>query len=257
MQPSEILTHFDQHERIGITYPDTIREEVPPNIVRHLDHTQKEGFVLYSKLTEENVEATIQQQIDYFRGLGYGFEWKVYNHDSPADLRQRLIAHGFEDSEEEALLILDIENAPPSLFQATDHDIRKVTDPADVELAMAIQTEVWEDDMSSLGLWLARLLTDSPDFISMYIAYVDDKPVCSAWIFFSSNGQYASIYGGSTLKEYRKQGIYSAILGLRVREAKARGCRYISIDASPMSKPITQKHGFVHLDNSYAIYWKP
>ena len=50
--------------------------------------------------------------------------------------------------------------------------------------------------------------------------------------------------GGATLEGFRKRGIYTAVLAARAREARERGYRFLTIDASPMSRPIAAKHGF-------------
>ncbi len=38
--------------------------------------------------------------------------------------------------------------------------------------------------------------------------------------------------------------MYPALLAVRAREALARGHRNLTIDASPMSRPIVEQHGF-------------
>ena len=52
------------------------------------------------------------------------------------------------------------------------------------------------------------------------------------------------LWGGSTLPEYRKQGLYTALVKARVQEAIERGIRYLTIDASPMSRAVLEKFGF-------------
>lgn len=257
MQPSELLALFDQQERQDVIYLDTVREVVPPNIVRFIDHGEKHGFLIYSRLTAENADTVIRQQVDHFAGLGYAFEWKLYDHDTPADLKARLLAYGFEEGEPEALLVLEIENAPASLFQPTTDDIRRITTMEGIDDVMAVQNTVWGQDFSFLEQRLRREVATHSEHTSIYVAYVEDKPVCSAWVYFSINSQFASIWGGSTLPAYRNQGIYSAILGVRVREAQRRGYRFLYIDASPMSRPIVEKHGFVHLGYSRPMEWTP
>lgn len=257
MRPDEILALFDQEERFSITFPEAQREQVSPHLVRLVEHGDKTGAVIYSKLREDNADARIQEQIAYFRDLGYSFEWKHYDHDTPADLQARLLAAGFEAQEDEALMVLDLRNAPESLFQTGDHDIRQITSPDKVEDVLGLQRTVWGDDIAFdyLERRLRYDLEHSPDLLSVYVAYVDNLPACSAWMYFSPGSQFASLWGGSTLPEYRKQGLYTAVLGARAREARARGRRFLYIDASPMSKPIVMRHGFLHLSTSRPMEW--
>ncbi|WP_245688514.1 GNAT family N-acetyltransferase [Vibrio sonorensis] len=91
---------------------------------------------------------------------------------------------------------------------------------------------------------LLNLVTESPEAVSIYVVYQDGKPVTSAWLTFNGDSPFAGIWGGSTLEEYRGRGYYSSLLNKRIEEAKARGKQYLIIDASEMSRPIVEKHGF-------------
>lgn len=257
MQPDEILALFDHDERFAVRFPDTQREEVSPNLVRFLMPTNKTGMVIYNKLDEDNADAVIQEQLAYFGGLGYSFEWKHFDHDTPHDLKARLLAAGLEADEDEALMILDIKNAPESLFRPSNHDIRHITSPDEVEDVIGLQRIVWDESFEILERRLKGDLEHSPDMLSVYVAYVDGQPACSAWTYYSPNSQFGSLWGGSTLPAYRKRGLYTAILGVRVRETKSRGRRFLYIDASPMSKPIVAKHGFLQLSTSRPMEWAP
>lgn len=89
-----------------------------------------------------------------------------------------------------------------------------------------------------------KLKQQEPGSISIYVIYVDDHPVTSAWLTFNGNSPFAGIWGGSTVKAFRGKGFYSQLLNKRIAEAKSRGMKYLTIDASEMSKPIVEKRGF-------------
>jgi predicted GNAT family acetyltransferase len=52
------------------------------------------------------------------------------------------------------------------------------------------------------------------------------------------------LWGGATVPAYRKRGLYTALVSARAQEAKARGIRCLTIDASPASRAILEKFGF-------------
>jgi predicted acetyltransferase len=79
--------------------------------------------------------------------------------------------------------------------------------------------------------------------------------VASARLYHDSRSPFASLWGGSTVATHRKQGFYTALLAVRVQEAIRRGARYLTIDASPMSRPIVARFGFMHLTTAYACNW--
>jgi hypothetical protein len=256
MNTAELITLFDQDQRIEIEFPET-RREVMPHVVRHVDISGTgEGMITYSRLNAENVEEAIREQVRYFEGLGQDFEWKLYDYDQPPDLKERLAAHGFTIEEEEAIMVLDLELAPDVLWQPVRGDLQRITDPEKLADVVAIERQVWNEDFSWLGKFLGESLRSYPDQMSVYVAYVDGVPASAAWVYFPRHSQFASLWGGSTVSSFRKQGLYTALLAVRAQEARSRGVRYLTVDASPMSRPILEKFGFVRIAYSYPCKWE-
>ena len=83
-----------------------------------------------------------------------------------------------------------------------------------------------------------------PGYLSLYVAYVDNEPASCGWAYFRSTSQFAGLYGGSTISKARKHGLYTALLAARVQDALRRGMRLLTIDATPMSRPIAARYGF-------------
>ena len=94
-----------------------------------------------------------------------------------------------------------------------------------------------------------------PGYLSVYVAYVADQPAAIAWTYFP-HGQFATLFAGSTISEYRKQGLYTSLLERRLQEIRERGYRYAVVEAGSMSKPIVAKHGFQQLTTVYDFEWK-
>ena len=259
MNRYELLSLFDRDERREATFYNSLREETP-HVVRFRPRPGMKGgcWILYSRLTPENADRVIEEQVADFERLGLEFEWKLYAHDQPPDLRERLVAHGFAIEEAEALMILDLAQISETLLEPVTHDIRRITDPEQIYAAViAVHEEIWQEKQGWLAEELAQELRLDGEHISFYAGYVDDRPVCSAWIRFSARGQIASLWGGSTLPPYRKRGFYTALVATRAQEALRRGCRFLTIDASPMSRPIVARHGFQLLTYTYPCRWHP
>ena len=260
MNSQEILALFDKEQRQEVSYYNVLRREATPHVVRHIhrDPEQGESMVIYSSLTADNAAEVIQAEVAYFESIGHDFEWKVYDHDTPPDLRQRLQAFGFEIGEQEAVMALDLNEAPDVLLQPIKHEVRRITDPAQIEDIVSVQQQVWPDE--DFTTWLAHELQGNLQHngqnISIYAAYADGQPVSSAWITYHQGSQFAGLWGGATLPAYRGRGIYTALIAARLQEARQRGVRYLTIDASPMSRPIVQKHGFKFLTNTYPCKWR-
>lgn len=255
METAEILALYDQEERINKEYPD-MRKDALPHVVRFVRPGPGMSFILYSNLDEQNADRVIEEQIDYFRGHDGPFTWDHFDHDQPPDLLERLRARGFQPEEDGAVMILDLQNAPAALLEPMTADVRHLTDLTQLEDVITIESQVWGTNFDWMRERFANHLA-IPGYLSIYIAYVDDVPVCAGWTFYQPNGRFAGLYGGSTVEPYRKQGLYTAVLAARVQEAIQRGYRFLTIDASPMSEPIVTKHGFRLLTRTRSCHYKP
>jgi GNAT superfamily N-acetyltransferase len=256
MKPEEILALYDVEQRRDVVYPG-IQREVTPEVVRHVSRSKRDqGFVIYSQLGSSNVDDVIRQQIAHFSEVGQEFEWKVYVHDQPPDLKDRLAAHGFQVEEPEAIMVLEIALAPAILLKPIRHDVRRITTPQKIGDVIFVQEQVWETDFEGLAERLVDDLRYMPEQLSLYVAYEDAVPVSTAWIYFHPGSQFASLWGGSTLPAYRQRGLYTALLAARLQEARQRGIPYLTVDASPMSRSILEKHGFQLITYAYPCKWR-
>lgn len=262
MNRDELLEVYERQLRFASADPISERQEVPegaPVVVRHvpLDPNARWGWVIWSKLTEENADRAIAEQVAFFKQQGHNFEWKRFGHDTPADLDERLLRQGFSREEQESVMVLDLEGRTFG-----DHSlgpgiaVRRITDPADLDQVVRIEDAVWNESHAWIvdELRLELLLPDEP--LSMYLACADGVPAAAAWIRFHQGTDFAALFGGSTLPEYRKRGLYTALLDVRAREARGRGYRYLSVDASEMSRPILEKHGFVAITTATAYKYR-
>jgi GNAT superfamily N-acetyltransferase len=257
---AQLLAIFDQEQRQDVRFFD-VQREVMPHGVRFLPLEGLEsdgGVVVYSCLSAENADEVIHDQIVYFEQLGYGLGWKVYDHDTPADLQARLTAQGFEPGEPEAIVVLDLEEAPAFLWEPITHDIRRVEDPEAIGDVMAVQAQVWDEP--DLPPWVAKHLRlellRSGEQLAVYVAYVDGMPASAAWIRFHPPGRFASLWGGSTVPGYRQRGLYTALVAIRAQAARRRGARFLTVDASPMSQPILEKLGFRCISYANEYRWR-
>lgn len=253
-----LLALYDKEQRIEIEYPD-ISKEVRGGVVRFTGPPERHSsnFVLYSQLTDENADDVIQAQIEYYRQKNASFEWKVYDHDTPPDLRARLTMNGFKPRERDAIMVLNVHEAAPVLLKNVEADVRRLTEPGQVKLVIDLLEAVWETDFSGLQELLEEDLSERPSSSSIYTAYVGNVPASAGWIQFHDNSQFASLWGGTTLPQFRSRGLYTAVMATRVQEAIRRGYSFLTIDASKMSRPIAEKYGFRLLTYAHACMWYP
>lgn len=215
--------------------------------------------VLWSDLDEGGADAAIAAQVDAFAPYGHPFEWKVYAHDRPADLPERLRAAGFVPEPEEALMVAPVAVAGLSTEIAlpdgvTLHD---VTDAAGVERVVRVHDEVFDGAGSHGRPWLLDTLERAPETIHLVVAMAGDLPVSAARTELTPGGEFAGLWGGGTLPQWRRRGLYRALVAHRARRAAALGYRYLQVDATDDSRPILQRLGFHRLSTTTPYVYAP
>jgi len=89
--------------------------------------------------------------------------------------------------------------------------------------------------------------------ISLYIGYIDKIPVATAMIFINNN--IAGLYLVSTLKEYRNQGMGTAITNKIICDMQELSLDNIILHATPQGEKLYSKFGFQKYC-IFDIFWK-
>jgi len=100
------------------------------------------------------------------------------------------------------------------------------------------------------------------DSFVAWLATVNGKIVATSGLSFSltppslekPDGKVAYIMNMYTTPEYRKQGLAMELLKRIVEEAKNRGYRKITLNATEMGKPIYEKFGFKDVIGDMVFY---
>lgn len=205
MNTQEILALFDQQQRIEIEYPD-MRKEVLPHVIRFVRPAPGMSFILHSRVNESNADAVIQEQIAYFKQRNQPFEWKVYDYDTPPDLKDRLVTHGFEPEDPDAVMVLDVREAPATLLEPLTADVRRITERDHLEDVIQVEEQVWGGNFD----WIKTRLGDHleiPGYLSVYVVSLEGQPACAGWVYYHAHSQFASLWGGSTVPAYRGRAV--------------------------------------------------
>ncbi len=243
MDHAEVLRTFDAQMR------EKAGEVTPEGVIRRVEPGPK-GWagVLWSDLTEATADRAIAAQLQWLDAHGgedREFEWKLYSHDRPADLADRLAAAGFVPEPPETLMVAEIAELPLDTPPPDGVRFETVTDAAGVDLVAEANAKAFDRDFAGYRERLLGALGD-PD-LHMTVAMAGDRPVCGARIEFHPGTDFASLWGGGTVKEWRRRGIYRALVSHRARLAAERGFRYLQVDASDQSRPILERLGFAPL----------
>ncbi len=79
------------------------------------------------------------------------------------------------------------------------------------------------------------------------LARAGDTTVAAGRVEFHDGTDFASIWGGGTLRGWRGRGVFRALVARRAALACDPGFSYLQVDAMPTSRPILARLGFVEL----------
>lgn len=208
MEATEILERFDEQMR---------RKAAPDSL-----------FVSngWSAVLWRPDDGEVEPLVARMRELPGHVEWKYYSHDGPA-LRERLVAAGLEPDDEETVVVAEAASIPPP--------------PQDVELRIV------DEEFVDLAARVFGNRFDLPEKAVAVVAVVDGQPVSGGRVDFEEDVEFAGLFGGITLPEYRGRGLYRATVAKRAELARERGYRWLYSDALPTSRPILERLGFVRL----------
>ncbi|MES5820136.1 GNAT family N-acetyltransferase [Streptomyces sp. RG80] len=258
MDHAAVLALYDRDMREG-AQPDSpeSRIERVGKVVRQISSEQGWNGVVWSDLDAGGADAAIAEQIAYFSGLGREFEWKLYGHDLPVDLGQRLRAAGFTAQPEETLMIGEVNDLTLDAEPPEGIRVLAVTDRAGVDLVADVHEAAFGTDSTRLRHQLLAQLTADPDTVVAVVALAGETPVSAARMELVPGTRFAGLWGGGTVEAWRGRGIYRALVALRAREAVERGYRYLQVDAMPTSRPILERLGFEPLTTTTPYLYTP
>ncbi|MEE4541801.1 GNAT family N-acetyltransferase [Streptomyces sp. V4-01] len=252
MDTAEVLALFDaQMRRAAVPQGAGGRSEQAGGVLRHVEGGA-DGWagVLWSDLDEGTADAAVAAEAawaDGPQGRGLEFEWKLYAHDRPADLGARLRAAGFVPEPPETLMVAEVAALPQEPRLPAGVRLETVADAAGVERAAAAHESAFGTSAARLRARLLDQLEHAPQTLHLVVAMAGDLPVCSARMEFHPGTDFASLWGGGTVREWRGRGIYRALVAHRAGLAARRGVRYLQVDATDDSRPILQRLGFAPL----------
>ena len=275
--PAVALTAFDRQIRRSLDAPlagwlveqagAVIRTTSPPRVPHGC-------FVTWSELDAASADRVIHEQVTHFASLdggrGRGFEWKLFGHDEPTDLADRLTAAGFVAEDVETLVIglareiLATAGASslPALPGLTIREVSEATLEHDLARTAAMHEAVWGGDFSWLMDELrVEYLTD-PNLLRIHLAEApgpggEPLVLSSGWLRLQPRTEFASLWGGSTLAEWRGKGLYRELVRRRAQQAVEADFRYLQVDASPDSRPILERLGFHAVTWTQPYVWSP
>lgn len=195
------------------------------------------------RLEPDEVDATVAEVRGLLRKRGRAAcTWEVGSSATPADLLERLRAHGCVDDRDPHVIGMVLTEPPPA--PAESIEARPVRDFAEFRAAQHVAEEAFGgtvemDDALVRARYEEQVETGG---WTTFVALVDGEIVASAT---STDVDGAvTLNGGAVAPRARGRGAYRALVTARWDDAVARGMPALVTQAGAMSRPILERLGF-------------
>lgn len=218
------------------------------------------GFVTYRDLGDADaaqIEELVRDAVEHFEADPsiVRVEWKARGHDRTPGLHDALLAAGFEPGEPESIMIGEAAGLAVDVKLPSGVTVRQVTDQPDVRAMAEMQDEAFGNRAASdMADEVMRRLAKGDD-VELWVAEAEGRVVSAGRLEPVPGTDFAGIWGGATLREWRGRGIYRALTAARARSALARGKTLIHSDSTEFSRPILERSGLVRISTTTPYLW--
>ena len=211
-------------------------------------HNEIFNYVLDCDFTVSDARHKIAEITNYFNKKNIPFSWWVSPYDKPESLAALLKENGYQHTENNMAMYLDLDAWDSSLMTVPELKIVRARDKKTLQ-DFAL---VWANDdptFKTYFSWIAEILTDD-DPIEYYVGYVDGKPVVRGLTCY-----YAGVVGLhwlTTAADEQKKGYGTAMQQYRLKRAKELGYHVAVLQAAPQGLSLYRRLGY----KEYGVFQK-
>ena len=249
---------FDEQVRRGTTSDGLSVVSTTPQFIRWTASGDL-GWseIAWTDVDDSNVDRVVAEQIEHFSTLGQGFVWRIYDGDLPTDLSTRLQFAGFKLIGTSELMIARVADTAATFELPDGVSLVRSNDPTGIGRLIEVHEEVFDADQAQLGRTLLAQLAIAPTLNDVVVAYAGGEPVASARVQFVPDCDFAGLWGGSTVTQWRGKGLFKAMVAYRAKVAADRGYTYLYVIASSQSRPILAHLAFESCGSISTLGWQP
>lgn len=199
----------------------------------------------------------VRQVVDHFRNRPgiTEVEWKTRGHDHAPGLHEALTESGFVAGEVESIMIGRAARLAVDVPLPAGVTLRRITEEADVRAMSAMADEVFGGPVSEQrATAILRGLQRWPDW-EIWVAEANGEMISCGRLEPVAGTDFAGIWGGATLPEWRGRGIYRALTAERARSALRLGKTLIHSDSTEFSRPILERSGLIKVSTTTPYRW--
>jgi hypothetical protein len=214
--------------------------------------------VVHADLAPDEADGAILESLERFRAHGAPGSWHVGPSMRPADIGERLVAHGFDYGGDDIGMAVDLAALPEEVPVPEDLEIERVRDEESLG--------AWQDTLARgfgegpveaewVGEMYRRIGLGADVPWRHYLGRLGGTPVATSTLFEGAG--VAGIYFVSTVEEARRRGIGGAITLAPLREAREMGYGVGVLGSSEMGYPVYRRLGFQEYCRIGLYEWRP
>ncbi|MET7668657.1 GNAT family N-acetyltransferase [Micromonospora luteifusca] len=255
-----LLAAYDEQLRTDAETPSAV------SVTRHgplrlVTFAGGRGFVTYRDLggaDAETIRRLVPETLAHYQADPEieRVKWKARGHDHAPGLHEALLENGFTADEPESIMIGEARLLAVDVPLPEGVTLRRVSEEADVRAMSAMQDEAFENPVSDdmANALLRRLARD--DGMELWVAEAGGRIVSAGRLEPVPGTDFAGIWGGATLAEWRGRGIYRALTAARARSALRMGKTLINSDSTEYSRPILERYGLINVSTTTPYNWQ-
>ncbi|VXC13827.1 conserved hypothetical protein [Microbacterium sp. 8M] len=219
-----------------------------------------EGFASYRDLAglgERRVRSLVNQVRAHFAAIPdvRTAEWKTRGHDIAPGLEAALRDAGFEPEERESVMLGDAALLASDVPLPDGVVLREIRDAQDIRAMERMQAAVFghDDGDARAEHTIARLAAGED--VLLWVAEAEGRVISAGRLEPVAGTEFAGIWGGATVPQWRGRGVYRALTAKRAQAALARGLRYLHSDSTEFSRPILERAGMLRATTTTPYVW--
>ena len=214
--------------------------------------------VVRAELSPEAADREIEASLERMRARGVPGSWHVGPSMRPADLGERLVAHGFEYGGDDIGMASDLSALPEEVPTPEGFTVERVRD----EDGLAAWVETLGSGFGEgpieaewVGEAYRRLGFGDEGPLRHYLGRLGGDPVATATLYFGAG--VAGVYFVFTAEGARRRGMGAAITLAALREARDLGYEVGVLGSSEMGFPVYGRLGFEERCRIGLYEWRP
>jgi len=211
-------------------------------------------------VNDHDVDASIEQAIDFFKNRNSGFTWVVRPGDIDALLPQKLMMNGFTPSRFHKVAGMHLESSAVPGTESPGITVREIADD-EITANMKLITRAYGAASKEYIEYLYAPSAHHDGVQSrMYLAYLEgvQEAVGYGYCSYIENGSVMMLRGAAVVPEHRNKGAYRELLRRRLADAYENAASHFVIQSARDSSYSTcRRLGFEEVCPLELYQWSP